>query len=145
MNGLFGTKAILQTDINLLLQIVVVAILLIGYLLKRRKQIKEHGAIMGIATAKHVTSFLAIMGPVFFSNLDFFYAEFDSALVISMLIHAFTGAVVLALALGLVIAWAIHVSNIGPCYKRKRIMEITIGLWIASAIFGGITYMLAYL
>ena len=141
MNGLFGTGAILETDINLLLQIIIVIVLLIG-LYGRKRKVKMHTGIMVAATLAKFATFLAFMGPVFFENLNFF-VNFTSQ-SISYLVHAFTGAITLTLAFGLIISWAIHASNIVPCYRRKRLMDVTVIFWVASVIFGIIGYLLVY-
>jgi uncharacterized membrane protein YozB (DUF420 family) len=145
MSGLFGTRAILQTDINLILQVSAIIIVLIGYLYKRRGRIRNHGALMGFATTLHTISFLAIMGPVFVSVFDFIATEFYTPLVISIVIHAIAGAIVLPLSIGLVVLWVRRISKLESCFKRKRVMVFTLGLWSASAFFGIIAYLLAYL
>ena len=57
MTGIFGTKALLQTDINLMLQIIMFLILLMGYVYKKKGKFKIHGGIMGIAVLLHAFSF----------------------------------------------------------------------------------------
>ena len=143
MSGLFGTRAVLQTDINLVLQIVAIVILVISYFY--RKQAKKHGIMMGIATSIKIGTVAAFMGPTFINNFVFFFSEL-TPLVSSFLVNIFVGTATLVLAVGLLVAWAIHFSNVGPCYTRtrKRIMDLTIILWIVSFVFGFAGYMLAY-
>jgi uncharacterized membrane protein YkgB len=141
MSGLFGTGAILETDVNLLLQIIIVIVLLIG-LYGRRRKVKLHTGLMVAATLAKFASFLAFMGPVFFNNLNFFLTFTSES--IFYLAHAITGAITLILAFGLIISWAIHASNIVPCYGRKRLMDTTVIFWVASVIFGIIGYLLVY-
>jgi hypothetical protein len=141
MAGLFGTRAVLQTDIDLLLQIVAVSILAVGFLYRRRG--KKHGAMMGVATILEAATFVWFMGPVFVNNIPFFVTNF-TPLVMSFLLHAFAGSVTLVLATSLSILWVIHLFNIGPCYKRKWLMDVTAIFWVASAAFGVTGYILAY-
>jgi hypothetical protein len=143
MTGLFGTRAILQTDVNLLLQIVIVAILVIGYIYRR--QGKKHGAIMGVATGLEIVTLIIFMGPVFLSAFLFFFLDL-TPLVICFLGNIFAGAAALVLAGGLFVLWAIHFSNIGQFYKKRiiRIMDATAILWIVSFAFGVAAYVLAY-
>jgi uncharacterized membrane protein YozB (DUF420 family) len=99
LTGIFGTGAVLQTDINLILQIVMVLIIIIGLVYKNKNKFKIHGGIMGIAV---------ILGIV------------------------------------LVGAWALRPSNIAACSRMKRLMDITVLLWLISLIFGIATYMVFY-
>ena len=45
----------------------------------------------------------------------------------------------------LFVVWALNSSNVKGCFKRKRLMDITLVLWLFSLLFGIITYMLFYL
>ena len=62
MSGIFGTNALLQTDLNLILQIITFLVLLIGYGYKRKGRFKIHGSVMGTAVILHAISFLLVMG-----------------------------------------------------------------------------------
>jgi hypothetical protein len=144
MPGLFGTRALLQTDVNLLLQIIAVVILVVSYLYRR--QAKKHGALVGVATGIEIGTVVVFMGPEFINTYLFFFTNF-TPLIISFLINIFAGAAALVLAVGLLVLWATHFSNLGLCYKRnrKRIMDLTIILWIVSFAFGVAGYVLAYI
>jgi uncharacterized membrane protein YozB (DUF420 family) len=145
MPGIFGTKAFLQPDINLILQITIIAILAIGYSYKRRGKIRRHAFTMTIGTILHSISFFSFMGPVLAENLNFIYAEISTPLVISIVSHALAGMVVLLLSSGLVIFWLSKFSDITLCFKRKRVMNFVFYLWIISVIVGTIGYLFAYL
>ena len=145
MTGIFGTKALLQTDINLILQIIMFLILLMGYFYKKKGKFKAHGVVMGIAVFLHVFSFLLVMGPSFFGNFEFFTTETSHLGVQTTLIHGFAGAIAMILGIGLVGVWALSPSDIAACSRRKRIMDATILLWLVSLIFGISTYLIFYL
>ena len=66
MTGIFETGASIQVDINIILQIVMFLIIVIGLVYKRKNRFKVHGGLMGIAIILHVISFLVVMGPIFF-------------------------------------------------------------------------------
>jgi hypothetical protein len=136
-------KAVLQTDVNLILQIIIVAILVLGYLY--RKNYKKHGAIMGAATGLEIVTLILFMGPVFIPAYPYFFSNINM-IANAFLINILAGSSALVLAAGLLVAWAIHFSNIAPFYKRKgkRVMDATIILWIISFGFGVFGYMLAY-
>jgi uncharacterized membrane protein YozB (DUF420 family) len=62
----------------------------------------------------------------------------------TLVIHAIPGVVAMILGIILVAAWAVNTTNIGGCIRRKRIMDVTIILWLLSLIFGIATYLLIY-
>ncbi len=145
MAGFFGTRAVLQTDIDLILQVTVAAILVVGFLYNRTPgKVREHGIIMGAATLMQGVTFLIFMEPVFFTYLSVFLTKLNSW-TLSFLIHGVTGAFTIALGLGLVISLATNASNLGPCYKRKRLMYATSALWFISVAFGVAGYIFAYI
>ncbi len=142
MPGLFGTRAILQTDIDLLLQIAAFAMLVLS-LYGRKRKIKRHTGIMIVGTLVEFGAFLDIMGPVFLRNFNYFFSTLD-AVAVSFLFHAFFGVITLTLSFGLIVFWALQGSNIGLCYKRKRLMDATVVMWTASFVLGVIGYLLGY-
>ncbi len=144
MTGIFGTEALLQTDINLILQIVMFLIIVISLVYKNKMKFKIHGGLMGIAVILHVISLLAVMGPSFFRAYEYFTNATSDLGVQTTWIHAIPGAIALILGVFLVGAWALLPSNIAACSRRKRIMDITVLLWIVSLTFGIAAYILFY-
>jgi len=144
LTGIFGTGAVLQTDINLILQIVMFLIIVIGLVYKNKRKFKIHGGIMGIAVILHILSFLLIMGPSLYENYDFFTTDTSELGVQTTWIHAVPGAIAMIMGIILVGAWALRPSNIAACSRMKRLMDITTLLWLISLIFGITTYMVFY-
>ncbi len=144
MTGIFGTSAVLITDINLIIQIVSFFVLLISIVYKIKGKIKMHGYLMGLAVFLHFISFVIAMGPSFFDSREFFTTSTNLPGVQYMWIHAISGGIALVLGIFLVIAWVIKISHVAGCYKRKRVMDITILLWTLSIIFGILTYTSFY-
>ncbi len=144
MAGIFGTGAVLITDLNLLIQIISFLVLLISIVYKTKGKIKIHGYLMGLAVLMHFITFVVAMGPAFSDGIDFFTASTGLIGVQAMWIHAITGGVALILGIFLVLAWIINLSNMAGCVKRKRIMDITVILWALSIIFGIVTYISFY-
>lgn len=144
MAGIFGTSAVLITDINLLIQIISFLVLLISIVYKVKGKIKFHGYLMGFAVILHFITFIVAMGPSFSDGLDFFTTATDLIGVQAMWIHALTGGIALILGIFLVLVWIINLSNVAGCVKRKRIMDITVVLWALSLIFGIVTYLSFY-
>jgi uncharacterized membrane protein YozB (DUF420 family) len=144
LTGIFGTGAVLQTDINLILQIVMFLIIVIGLVYKNKRKFKIHGGIMGIAVILHILSFLLVMGPSLYENYDFFTTDTSELGVQTTWIHAVPGAIAMIMGIILVGAWALRPSNIAACSRMKRLMDITTLLWLISLIFGIATYMVFY-
>lgn len=145
MSGIFGTNAVLITDINLLIQIISFLLLLTGLAYKAKGKFKMHGSFMGLAVFLHLISFLLAMAPSFIGGFDFFTTDTSLAGVQTMWVHAIAGAVALILGIVLVVAWILQSSNVKACIKRKRLMDITALLWTISVIFGIATYLAFYL
>ena len=100
---------------------------------------------MGVAVVLHVLTFVLMMGPRFSEAFTFFSTEISLTLVQTTWLHAIPGAVALILAVFLVGMWAVQPSNNAACFKRKRIMDVTLVLWVFSLVFGIVTYILFYL
>lgn len=144
MTGIFGTGAVLQTDINLILQIVMVLIIVIGLIYKNKNKFKIHGGLMGIAVILHVLSLLLVMGPSFSEGYDFFMTATSELGVQTTWIHAIPGAIAMILGIILVGTWALRSSDITTCSRRKRLMDVTVLLWLISLVFGIATYIVFY-
>jgi uncharacterized membrane protein YozB (DUF420 family) len=144
LSGIFGTGALLQADINLIVQILMFLVIVFGIFYKVKKKFKKHGQLMGVALVLHILSFVAVMGPVFFTDLEGLITYTGFLEVQTMWIHAISGAVSMVLGTAVVVLWALNPMNIAACAKRKRIMDITTLLWLISLIFGIVTYVLFY-
>ena len=144
LTGIFGTGALIQTDINLIIQIVMFIVIVVGLVYKSRKKFKIHGALMGIAVVLHLISFFTVMLPSFNNSYVYFVTATSDLGVQTMWIHVVPGALSMALGIFLVAAWALRPTNIAGCSKRKRIMDITILLWFISLIFGIASYIIYY-
>ena len=144
MTGIFGTGALIQTDINLILQVVMLIIIVVGLVYKKRRKFKIHGGLMGIAVILHLISLFAVMLPSFNDGYDYFITATSELGVQTIWIHAVPGTIALILGIVLVTAWALRPSNIASCSKLKRIMDITTLLWLISLMFGIATYVVFY-
>lgn len=139
-----GHPILLNTSLNMLTQILTIIIIFVSLYFKKKGKIKLHGTSMGIAVILHLLTFVLVMGPIFAENFSFFSSEMGLPLVQTTWLHAIPGAIALILAVFLVVIWAVKASNIAGCYKRKRIMDITLLLWLFSLVFGIVTYVLIY-
>jgi uncharacterized membrane protein YozB (DUF420 family) len=144
LTGIFGTGADLQVDINLILQIVMFIIIAISLFYKKKKKFKTHGGLMGIAVILHILTFLTVMGPIFFGHFSMFVDYFSYPEIQTTWIHAIPGAIAMIMGILLVGLWALRPSNVAACSRRKRLMDVTVLLWLVSLIFGIATYILLY-
>ena len=145
MSGILGTHAYLGADINLIFQLATFILIIISVVFKTKKKFKTHGQLMGVAIVMHIISFIAIMGPVFFIDFEGFVSLVSYPKIQTMWIHAIPGLISMILGTLIVLLWALNPNNLAACRKRKRIMDITIILWLTSLIFGLTTYTLFYI
>ena len=144
MPGIFGTNAVLITDLTLLIQIAAFILLLGALVYKTKGKFKIHGSVMGVALIVHFISFLIAMGPSFVGGFGFLTTETLQFWVQTLWVHAISGALSLALGFFLVFAWISKIPEIKSCFRRKRIMDVTILFWAISLIFGIATYIALY-
>ncbi len=145
MTGILGTNAHLGADVNLILQIIMFLILIIGLIYKQKRKFKIHGGLMAIAVILHVLTFLIVMGPPFYESFNYYITETSDPSVQTTLTHAVPGAIAMILGIILVGAWVIRPSNVARCSRLKRLMDVTLLLWLVSLIFGIATYFVFYL
>jgi uncharacterized membrane protein YozB (DUF420 family) len=144
LTGIFGTGAALNVDVNLALQVIMFVIIIISLFYKYRMKFKIHGVLMGIAVILHILTFLTVMGPIFFGHFSEFVDYISYPEIQTTWIHAIPGAIAIIMGILLVGLWALRPSNIAACSRRKRLMDVTVLLWLVSLIFGIATYILLY-
>ncbi len=144
LTGIFGTGAALNVDVNLALQVIMFVIIVISLFYKNKKRFNIHGGLMGIAVILHILTFLTVMGPIFFGQFSAFVDYISYPEIQTTWIHAIPGAIAMIMGILLVGAWAVRPSNVAACSRRKRLMDVTVLLWLVSLIFGIATYILLY-
>ena len=144
LTGVFGTGALIQTDINLILQVVMFIAIVVGLVYKSKRKFKMHAILMGVAVILHIATFFAVMMPSFNTNYEYFVSATAELGVQTMWIHAIPGAVSMIIAVYLVVAWALRPANMAACSKRKRLMDIVTLLWLISLVFGIASYIIYY-
>jgi uncharacterized membrane protein YozB (DUF420 family) len=141
--GLFNPAAPFLTDLNLLFQIMIFIFLAIGLSAKFVRRYLTHGTIMTIAVILNATSIFAVMVPAFLSSPAFF--ELNSRFEYVTLPHMILGSLVEALGIFLVVNWMLSIRNIQACIRRKRVMLVTISLWLVNILIGVYVYGISYL
>lgn len=139
MSGLFGTSASVFSDLNLILQIMLLVLLLIGFILGKRKtgsSLKFHGRLMTVLVVLNALSILLVMGP---SLVIYFGAAVEEVLVIGFpltLFHHTFGLI--AEVIGAVLVFK-KFGNV------RRWMRITFTLWLVASLSGIGFYVVYYL
>jgi uncharacterized membrane protein YozB (DUF420 family) len=141
MSGIFSSNTVFITDVNLVIQIVTFLLIVLGFRFKIRKKFQIHGYIMGVAVLLHLVFFIIAMWPSFSGGFEFFTTSIFLTGVLAMWIHAVAGTISLIIGLFIVLGWLLHVSDIARCFKRKRLMDVTLIFWLISLIFGIVTYL----
>lgn len=139
MSDLLSTSAPLSSDISVILQLVVMGLILVGFVVARRRSFMPHGVLMFIATLLNTVSILVVMIPVALRLGD------SSIIGLNMLFraHAVLGVIVAAAAIYLVADW--RFQKPGPtCFQRKNWMLTLTLVWMAELILGLLLYMRLY-
>jgi hypothetical protein len=138
MPGIFGTFAPLSSDLNLILQIVILAVLSYGVLKAKAQKFMQHGYLMLGCSALNTLSVLLVMIPVFPRLIQGVSLTVFSSLV---MIHALVGLFVLILSYYIIYVWRLGLP--APCFKNRKLMVLLSTGWVAETIGGiGIYYLL---
>ena len=136
MPGLFGTNAGATSDLNLLLQIIIIVIILAGVKSgkeKTQESLRTHRRIMTAAVVLNAIGFLLVMGSSFVSYFSTPLPNLSTIGIISTSLHAIFGST--AEILG--IAFAINEKP-----KNVRLwMRLTKWLWVIAFILGVSLYL----
>jgi uncharacterized membrane protein YozB (DUF420 family) len=132
----------LESTISLCVESVVLVLLITGYLMKRQKKYRTHALTMLSALILHIISILIVMIP----SLAAFFGgpgaiNFADALVITALTHVSAGLLAALLGIWLVTSWHLQ-TNLQTCFKKKRVMDATITLWLIAFFLGIYLYLI---
>jgi uncharacterized membrane protein YozB (DUF420 family) len=141
--GIFNAGAPFLSDLNLIFQVVIAAILVLALFAIVRRKYKAHGTMMGCTIALHTVSIFIIMIPSLLS-LHGLLNDLSTRLSLLVAAHAIVGGIVEILGVLLVATWISHRTNVDDCFTRKHIMEATIVLWILEIILGFYVYTTLY-
>jgi len=138
MSGILGTRAPLASDLNLILQLIILAILLVGVRFgkkKTAKSLKTHGTVMTLAVALNAIGILLVMLPSFVIIVSEVLNPLTIGFTLAS-IHAFFG--VLAEGFGVTLVFK-KFGNV------QRWMRLTTAFWIIAIILGISVYLTYYL
>jgi len=110
---------------------------------KKRRKFFLHGVTMIVAVALNALSFILIMGPSLFGLGSFIIAQTLDMISIVAVIHGVFGAVTEILGLWVVGIWRLQ-SSIQKCVRKKRIMRVTLAIWLIALLLGILLYTRLY-
>jgi uncharacterized membrane protein YozB (DUF420 family) len=131
-------KSITLFDLNLILQIIIFVLFLIGVscIKKSKPSIRKHRMFMGAAILLNLASIILIMGRSFLTHFGILSKEFHSFGPVVIWIHAVVGGT--AEIMGIRFLYG-HPRNI------RLNMRITAILWTIALLLGITFYVLYYL
>ena len=138
MSGIFGTKALLIVDVNLILMLIILTTLVIGYLMMRRGRLKIHGYLMFIVVVLKMASILLVMLP---SGLVILTESHLVNFIPITAVHVVIGSVTEAVGLYIVWTWRFKEPT-ASCFRLRRFMKWLFILWLATIGLGILLYYL---
>jgi uncharacterized membrane protein YozB (DUF420 family) len=131
------------SQLNLVLQMIILVLLWLSYLLKRRGRFFLHGSFVSTAVVLNAVAFLLVMGPSLISLTVDQFASLSLWASAVVLVHAVLGSVVLVLGIWIVGSWRFRSGTV-YCAGKKRVMLPTIVAWTIAAALGVYLYLLLY-
>lgn len=138
MSGLFGTGAGLNSDLNLLLQIIILVVLLVGFKFGRTKtesSLRTHRRIMRVVVALNTGAILLVMGPSLVLRFGAVLSETSALGFPLTLVHHTIGLV--AEILGVILAFR-KFGNV------RMWMRVTLVVWLIALAYGIVLYFVYY-
>ena len=132
----------LPAQINLGLQILILGIVFAAWILKKKRKLILHGALMLVGVALNFVSFLIVMGPSIL-GLEIIRTQPFHEYSLIALAHAATGLIALIMGTVIVASWKLQSSPKG-CVRRKMAMRVTIVLWTIALVLGIWFYTILY-
>jgi plastocyanin/uncharacterized membrane protein YozB (DUF420 family) len=142
--GFLGTNARLLSDLNLALQLLLAASLVIAVVLARRGNYRAHQLIMTAVVLVNLVAIAFVMGSAFGDQVLPAPAPGAEAQRLSPLLHGIAGTV--AEALGLYLLLRMYEVLPGPLRiaNFKLLMRLTFGLWLLVVAGGVSLYLTTY-
>jgi len=138
MSGFFGTRASLPSDLNILLQIVVLVMLFVGFKLgktKTDKSLKDHGRLMTVMVILSLIGTVTVMLPSFVTNFSLVLAEPSSLGFPLTFFHALFGGIATILGITLVFK---KFGNV------RLWMRFAMVVWLLAVVMGIFFYLRYY-
>lgn len=128
---------------SLVIQLVVLALLIVGVALKRQKRFRQHGTLMVAAVVLHLISVIVVMGPSF-GAIAFTATGLSETIVALSILHGILGLVALIFGIWLTAVWRFR-QSLQYCAPKKKLMRATFTSWIIALLIGVALYFILYL
>jgi uncharacterized membrane protein YozB (DUF420 family) len=139
MASILNTPAPLSSEISMVLQLLALVIIIIGFIVVKRKKFVPHGVIMSAATIMNTLAILTVMIPVALRLADTSIPEFN----LLFRTHSLLGLIVETIAIYIVAEWRFQKPS-PTCFQRKSWMLGLSLFWMAELIIGMLLFMKLY-
>ena len=137
--GFLGTSAPLQSDLSLVVQIVILVFLVFAITRAKKKEYLRHAYLMlGSLTFTLWNAFIVMVPKA--RSLVRVWRPYELSLLIRL--HMTFGVIVLLI--GFYLMWVWRLEEPGPCFKQSGRMKIIAGLWGLEILCGFVIYYLLY-
>jgi uncharacterized membrane protein YozB (DUF420 family) len=131
--------------VSLFLQIVILILLFGSVGLKGKKKFRQHGITMLLAVVLHTITILLVMIPSFVSGfIPYFSTNISDAVSIIAIVHGAAGILAEVLGVLIVAFWRLQ-KSLQYCAPRKKLMRVTLILWLIALFVGVLLYIILYL
>jgi len=125
---------------SLALQIAVLFLLFGSVWLKTKKRFRQHGITMLTAVVLHTITIVLVMIPSFRAIMA---GDFPILVSTITSVHGILGILSEVLGVWIVASWRLRASN-QYCAPKKKLMLLTLTLWITAIILGVLVYLHFY-
>ncbi len=133
----------LAATVTFAVQIVVLAMLIVGFGLERQKRFRQHGFLMVAAVILHLITILVVMVPAL-GVIEFTFTGLPVTVVAFSAAHAVIGLTALMLGIWLSASWRLR-QSLQYCAPKKIPMLVTFTIWIIALVMGITLFFMLYL
>ena len=142
--GFLGTGASTAADINLIVQLVIIALLSMGWFYKREKKLRLHGQLMVAAVVVNGAAIALVMAPSLILGFGAITSNPIGPGPLITVAHTIIGASAWLTAAYLAWVWRLQPAT-AECFKRKKMMKPVLYVWLAAAVLGVCFYIYYYI
>jgi len=135
---------LLVATVSLAFELVVLALIMVGFALKRHMSFRKHGFTMLAALVVHLVNIGAVMAPSLIVSLVSIILRKPTSLIgLFSPFHVAVGTATVILGIWIVGTWRLRQST-KFCAPKKKLMRATFILWLISLSSGIIFYFILY-
>jgi uncharacterized membrane protein YozB (DUF420 family) len=138
--GFLGITASLQSDLSLIVQLIVLAVIMYGVSRAKKKEYMRHAYLMlGSLTITLWNAFIVMVPKA--RSLVRVYRPYGLSILVRM--HLTFGVIVLVT--GFYIMWVWRLEEPSPCFRQSGKMRKLASLWVLEILSGFVIYYLIYM